>query len=277
MDFDSKILESKIEEVYQAIKNADGMVVITGAGMGVDSGLGTFRGTTAVKYTNELGLGYEDLCSPDAYKKYPELTNSFWSEMITAFNKAQPHEGYSILKEIGSKLPHGLFSFTTNIDGFWEGFVPEDRLVEIHGSTKYLQCSIQEKGKCFEDVWRRDEIKTENEPIPCIHCGKRSRPAVMMFNDWMFNERVVNQQKANYGAWLAKMKNKKLVILEIGCGGTVETVRATSSSLARKFNTRVYRVNPDKSDENKSYVTLIKMGALAFLIALKARFTVCHE
>lgn len=273
MEIDTKISEDKIEEVYQAIKNADGMVVITGAGMGVDSGLGTFRGTTAVKYTNDLGLGYEDLCSPDSYKKYPELTNSFWSEMIAAFTRVRPHEGYSILKEIGSKLPYGFFSFTTNIDGFWEEFVPEDRLIEIHGSTKYLQCSVQEKGNCFKDVWRRPDNETEDGPVPCIHCGKRSRPAVMMFNDWMFNERIVNQQKANYGSWLTKMKNKKLVILEIGCGDTVATARAASSALARKFNTRIYRINPDKSEEHKSYVTSIKMGALAFLIALKNKFS----
>lgn len=266
MNSDSDI----ISRIHDLIFSADGMVVITGAGMGVDSGLGTFRGITAVKYENELKLGYEDLCTPDAYKKYPELTDNFWAEMKDAFLKAKPHEGYSILKEIGSKLPHGIFSFTTNIDGFWEGFMSADRLLEIHGSTKYLQCSIRENGKCFNDVWR---IDNQAHNSPCIHCGNRSRPAVMMFNDWMFNDLIVRRQQANYGAWRAKMHKRKMIVLEIGCGNTVKTARVESSNLSRKFGVPIIRINPDQLNSQSSNIITVKSGALEFLVELQKKFT----
>ena len=43
----SEKLERSLDRAAQAIRSADALIVFTGAGMGVDSGLGTYRGANA--------------------------------------------------------------------------------------------------------------------------------------------------------------------------------------------------------------------------------------
>ena len=76
------------------------------------------------------------------------------------------------------------------------------------------------------------EAFRSNHP-KCIHCGELARPSVLMFGDgdWVEDR----QGEDNYQRWEANMRHqckkndKKLVILEIGCGTNVATVRYHSN------------------------------------------------
>jgi len=105
-----------------------------------------------------------------------------------------------------------------------------------------------ENSKQFDRQWKT------SHPL-CIHCGKLARPAILMFGDWKWAG--TNDQQTGYYSWkrlteniLANNPKKKLVIVEIGCGLNVPTVRHESESWLSKKDIdqsqiTLIRINPD--------------------------------
>jgi NAD-dependent SIR2 family protein deacetylase len=57
----------------------------------------------------------------------------------------------------------------------------------------------------------------------CIKCGEISRPNILMFGEDYFKNEITSKQHKNYRNWyydLKKIKDLKLVIIEIGAGKT---------------------------------------------------------
>mmetsp|Transcript_159030 Transcript_159030/g.506493 ORF Transcript_159030/g.506493 Transcript_159030/m.506493 type:complete len:479 (+) Transcript_159030:80-1516(+) len=104
-----------------------------------------------------------------------------------------------------------------------------------------------EKGGPFRENWPR-----------CPACDGLARPAILMFNDnlWIDDD----QQEIRWIAWKravravagrsrAEGRRSRVLILEIGCGANVTTVRTSVERAARQFaeeaTVTVARVNPD--------------------------------
>tara|TARA_R110002050_G_scaffold273253_3_gene417322 strand:+ start:158 stop:856 length:699 start_codon:yes stop_codon:yes gene_type:complete len=160
---------------------------------------------------------------------------------------------------------HKVMAYTSNIDGHWiEAGFPQDRVCEIHGSVRYLQCVRGEVCKPLEAkkkkereaeedddeeeeeedyqsfVWpsagvlsqmklteRQDSI-TEDSPIPrCPHCADLARPNVLMFSDWRQVDPRYTSPAANYGHLWKTIEDEKasFCIVEVGCGIDVDCVR----------------------------------------------------
>ena len=98
--------------------------------------------------------------------------------------------------------------------------------------------------------------------VHCSHCGGLARPCVLMFDDGAWVGETASgplgpghSQARSYRAWekavKAEMKaggRKRLVVLEVGSGLRVPTVRQHSERLLRhtlKFGGRLIRINPD--------------------------------
>lgn len=105
------------------------------------------------------------------------------------------------------------------------------------------------------------EAFTENHPR-CPKCGGPARPAILMFYDSAWQD--VFSQKERWQEWstavkrLAKARAQRslelrplrAVVLEIGAGGNVTTVRNTAEDTVLKWreagaDARLFRVNPD--------------------------------
>ena len=74
----------------------------------------------------------------------------------------------------------------------------------------------------------------------CVHCGGCARPAVMMFMDDGYVED--EDQCERWAAWrsavaaLAPVKGWRVVVLEVGCGANVTTVRSQAESLLQQLS-----------------------------------------
>ncbi|MBF0398709.1 MAG: NAD-dependent deacetylase, partial [Desulfobacterales bacterium] len=126
-----------------------------------------------------------------------------------------------------------------------------ERIEECHGSIHHLQC-IQ---PCTDQIWTEeglivnvDEIKFEAEnPLPgCKNCCNLSRPNVLMFGDSNWISQRTDEQSLNLQKWLQKIKTEKgnLVIIELGAGLSVPTVRRTSESILKSIKGILIRINP---------------------------------
>ena len=156
-----------------------------------------------------------------------------------------------------------FFIFTSNVDGHAvaSGFL-EDEVYEIHGCSNIWQCKDDyfcvKADDCFNALnkgllWRapkdfRFDVDTETMLVHdseeekegwrqhprCPHCSGLSRPSTYMFGDMWWADHKPPRER--YLAWekvvldYVQSGNKKLVILEVGCGTNIETVRSHTES-----------------------------------------------
>ena len=115
-----------------------------------------------------------------------------------------------------------------------------------------------------------DNLPTFNEEtfiadwLPkCTHCGNMSRPNVSMFGDVEFYGKPYEHQRKRLNDWLSNTKkyNKKLVILEIGCGINPHSLRMSNGKMpVFDNNIGTIRLNPIDEQEDKETIH-ISMGA----------------
>ncbi len=264
-----------IKKAAIAIKEAKYLLITAGAGMGVDSGLPDFRGNEgfwrAYPIAKKLGLNFQALANPTWFDINPSLAWAFYGHRLNLYRNTTPHEGFKVLKN----LPHNKFVFTSNVDGqFQKAGFDEKKIVEIHGSIHYLQCTLP----CCEEIWENKEIvRVDMErfralDIPkCKFCKRVARPNILMFGDFRFVEKRVNEQLNRYASWLRGIDDK-LVIVEIGAGKAVPTVRLESERIRDLFGATLIRINPRESEGGDIEISLGAKEALLKIAAFMLQF-----
>ncbi len=261
------------EKAAEIIKNSDALLIGAGAGMGVDSGLPDFRGTSgfwrAYPPIAKLGLKFEEMAAPRWFSEKPRLAWAFYGHRFNLYKKITPHIGFKHLLELGNKMKLGYFVFTSNVDGHFQktGFKDEN-IYEIHGSINYLQCN----DSCTQKIWKADfenlDIDTEKfearGDLPkCPHCGALARPNILMFGDWHWLPNRADLQYNNYINWTTNLRKEKakLVILEFGAGKAIPSVRKNSEKLLHNLDAKLIRINPRDYDTPLEQIGL-PVGAL---------------
>jgi NAD-dependent SIR2 family protein deacetylase len=249
-------IDEKIKFAARSVKSADALLITAGAGMGVDSGLPDFRGKegfwNAYPAIAKLGLRFEEMADPAWFRKSPGLAWAFYGHRLNLYSDAIPHGGFQQLLELGSKKPQSYFVFTSNVDGQFQkaGFASE-RIVECHGSIHHFQCITP----CSDALWVAGEERLAvdeqmfqaAEPLPkCGKCGGMARPNILMFNDGRWVGSRTHTQHIWFERWLNRLEKTaaRLVVIELGAGAAVPTVRHASESVLRKLNSTLIRINP---------------------------------
>lgn len=246
----TEALSLAAEMIYQS----DSIIIAAGAGMGADSGLPTFRGNDgfwkAYPALGEAQFNFQSIACPDAFYSHPLLAWGFYAHRLSLYRETQPHAGFDLLKKWGEQKTHGTAVFTSNVDGqFQKASFSPDLIDECHGSIHYLQCLKP----CCSDIWPADEfipVVDEklclllNEPPRCPHCGGLARPNIMMFGDYGWIEAREITQSQQLQAWLKTVS--KPVIIEIGAGMAIPSVRFFSQQICQKFDAFLVRINLDK-------------------------------
>jgi NAD-dependent SIR2 family protein deacetylase len=265
----------------EVISHADALLVAAGAGMGVDSGLPDFRGPEgfwrAYPAYARLGLRFEEMASPDHFRQDPPLGWGFYGHRTNLYRATRPHEGFAILKRWADSRPGGGFVFTSNVDDHFRraGFGP-DQIVECHGSIEWRQCLVD----CGAGIFPADdsEIPIDPEtfratgPLPsCPDCGGLARPNILMFGDWSWDSTRTDAQQARMRRWLLKLDDDaKLVIVEVGAGLAVATVRRFTENLAATLGATLIRINLRDPEVPNGGIGLA-MGGLDALRAIDDR------
>jgi NAD-dependent SIR2 family protein deacetylase len=237
----------RVQQAVAWLRDADGLLVTAGAGMGVDSGLPDFRGNAglwrAYPALAEAKRDFQSIANPRAFEDEPELAWGFYGHRLQLYRETEPHPGFAILKRWGERAERGAFVFTSNVDGhFQRAAFAEGRTEEHHGSIHYLQCTEPCSSRidsAADFVPQVDERACRHTgPLPrCKHCGAVSRPNILMFWDSAWLSSRADAQAARRARWLASVK--RLVVLEVGAGTALPTVRRFSE----RHGPRVIRIN----------------------------------
>lgn len=230
------------------LRQADGLLITAGAGMGIDSGLPDFRGPggfwSVYPALGRARIAFESIANPAAFASDARLAWGFYGHRLDLYRRTEPHAGFGLLLDIAKDMPHGIHAFTSNVDGQFQkaGFASET-ICEVHGSIHHLQCA---EG-CSQQIWSAENFHPDIDSercrlvgdLPhCPHCGALARPNILMFGDWGWIERRTTAQYQRLQRWLVEAEN--LVCIEIGAGTNIPTVRHFSEDCGG----RLIRINP---------------------------------
>jgi NAD-dependent SIR2 family protein deacetylase len=86
-------------------------------------------------------------------------------------------------------------------------------------------------------------MRSVNVPV-CPNCGGTARPSIPLYGDWSFVGTRLDGQRKNFIDFLQRIRNKALVVIEIGAGTTMPVVRNVTERLyLNSGNASVIRIN----------------------------------
>lgn len=239
------------ETITNLFNEAEVLIISTGAGMGKDSGLPTFRNEDGLwgQIEGEEGRSIFEISNPAYLKENPIKAWQLYALRMKMFAEHEPHKGFYIIQDWINKYFDDYFVLTSNIDGYFQraGY-DKNKIRELHGAMDYLQCS---EPYC-EDVWEF-KVDYENiltnpslEGLPKSHCNPEvlARPNIYMFRDYSFVFTRANEQKKRFEEFLNQHQGKPKVVLEIGSGPHVQSIRMKSRELIKNHQAILIRINP---------------------------------
>ena len=102
------------------------IVILTGAGISAESGLKTFRDSDGLWE----GYNIEDVATPEAWRRNPELVQNFYNERRKSVIEAQPNAAHIALAKLEEK--YDVTIITQNIDDLHERG-GSTNVVHLHG------------------------------------------------------------------------------------------------------------------------------------------------
>jgi NAD-dependent SIR2 family protein deacetylase len=267
-----------LDEAAEALRGADALVVTAGAGMGVDSGLPDFRGPQgfwkAYPMYERLGLSFVDAANPAHFTRDPAFGWGFYGHRLNLYRDTVPHEGFRILRRWAERYGLDTFVATSNVDGqFQKAGFDEDAVLEVHGSIHHLQCLEP----CCGTIWPNDEqVPVDRETMRALHiplcprCGGVARPNILMFGDWSWISHRTRDQEMRFDRFLGDADGGRMVVVEMGAGSDIATIRSMTERLGRSPGVTVIRINPREPKIFAPHLS-IPQGALAALGAIEAR------
>ena len=159
-----------MDHVRALLRSARSVAALTGAGVSAESGIPTFRGA------NGLWKQYrpEDLATPEAFARNPELVWKWYDWRRGIIAQAKPNAGHTALAELEQRVPDFTL-ITQNVDDLHDD-AGSRRILKVHGSIWTVRCV----GCGRENVDRRAPLP---EIPPRCQCGALLRPGVVWFGE----------------------------------------------------------------------------------------------
>ena len=145
------------------------LVILTGAGMSAESGIKTFRDSDGLWENYRI----EDVCTPEALERNPELVNHFYNERRKQLYEARPNAGHKGLAGLENYFDVRII--TQNIDDLHER-AGSKHVLHLHGELKKVRSSKNPDSIYDLKGW---ELK------PGTRCedGSLLRPHVVFFGE----------------------------------------------------------------------------------------------
>lgn len=201
------------------LKEANHVVIFTGAGMSTESGLPDFRSSEGLWKQKDPSK----LASTEALNNHFEDFIAFYRQRILGVEEYGPHKGHRILAKWEK---NGMIRsiITQNVDGFHH-MAGSQRVAELHGTLRKLYCQA-----CRKEYESKAYVNNEYY----CNCGGVLRPSIVLFGEALPQDMFqfaleetehadlfivlgssLSVSPANQFPLLAKENNAKLVIVNM--------------------------------------------------------------
>lgn len=149
------------------------LIVLTGAGISAESGISTFRDAGGLWEQHRI----EDVATPEAWQKNPELVLRFYNQRRERLKAAEPNPGHRALVELESH--YDVHIITQNVDDLHEK-AGSSQILHLHGEL----CKVRSEGHehlvydwhgdlnpgdlCERGFQLRPHIVWFGEPVPML-------------------------------------------------------------------------------------------------------------
>jgi len=172
---------NKIDTVANMVLEAKRVVVFTGAGHSTESGIADFRSPGGIwdRFDPNEFTYQKFLSSEVSREKYWEFSKLLWPTI----DRAEPNRGHYAIAEL-HHIGRLDCVITQNIDGLHQkSGIPEEKVIELHGTMKWVICLECGRRYPREEIQRRLEL---GEKVPrCDDCGGITKPAIIAFGQPM--------------------------------------------------------------------------------------------
>lgn len=143
-------------------------VVLTGAGISAESGLQTFRDSGG------LWEGYrvEDVCTPEAFARSPQIVIDFYNARRRAAAAAEPNAAHFALADL--ERAYDVQIITQNVDDLHER-AGSGKVLHLHGELNKLRSTVDENEIL---PWRGDQTLADRDSR-----GRPLRPHIVWFGE----------------------------------------------------------------------------------------------
>ena len=212
-------------ELITCLRSCAHAAALTGAGVSQESGLKTFRDAK-----DGLWGQYrpEDLATPEAFERTPELVWEFYAVRRLKAGEVQPNAGHIALAELERYVPHFTL-ITQNVDGLHR-LAGSECIVELHGNIMRIKCS--DNCGVIKD-WEATQGKTPT----CPTCGAKLRPDVVWFGEFLPSDELATAIQASRTCE---------VFFSIGTSGLVQPA-ASLPLLAKQAGAVIVEINIEET------------------------------
>ncbi|MEM7530032.1 MAG: NAD-dependent deacylase [Pseudomonadota bacterium] len=148
------------------------IVILTGAGVSAESGLGTFRDEDGLWSEYDL----EEVATPEGYAANPALVLDFYNQRRANCREAAPNPAHFALARLAKEYPGRVTLITQNIDDLHER-AGSPEVLHMHGEIMRARCADCEA----RPAWTGD-ITLKSGCAQCESVG-RIRPDVVWFGE----------------------------------------------------------------------------------------------
>jgi NAD-dependent deacetylase len=209
------------------------LIILSGAGISAESGLGTFRGAGGLWE----GVSVMEVASLEAWKNNPEGVLRFYNERRRAMLHAEPNEAHRALARLEDL--YDVTIITQNVDDLHER-AGSSRVIHLHGEIAKAQSSIDPS---IVLPWRNDIQPGDRCPL-----GSQLRPFVVM----------LGEQVRSIHASIAAIKDADFLIV---VGTSLEVFPAASLLHHVPRNTHKYIVDPSPRLSRDQGFTAVRQPA----------------
>ena len=164
----------------------ESIVILTGAGVSAESGLATFRGPDGLWEGHRV----EDVATPEAFARDPELVHKFYDARRAKLALVEPNEAHRALARLDSEWPGELLLVTQNVDDLHER-AGSKRLIHMHGELA--------SGWCLRCNERFGWTGPMGERAGCPNCGTTGmvRPDIVWFGEMPYEMERIDEALRN--------------------------------------------------------------------------------
>lgn len=172
-----------------AIRDADSVVALTGAGVSTASGIPDFR--------SEDGLWTEYDPNDFHVRRFRSDPEGFWAERVELVEElfgdgVEPNAAHEALADLEA-AGHLDTLVTQNVDGLHQAAGSTDP-IEIHGNGRRVVCTGCRRRFEADPVF--DRVRDGELPPTCEQCGEVLKPDVVLFGEQLPDEALFRAHSA---------------------------------------------------------------------------------
>ena len=175
-------MKNQYEALKQIIKESNNIVVFTGAGISVPSGIPDFRGADGIyNQKTKFKASPEDIISHTFFVNNTEDFYSFYKDKM-CYPKAEPNAAHKYFADL-EKKGKNVIVVTQNIDGLHQK-AGSSIVYELHGTIHQNFC--QRCGRMFG----LDYVMNANGVPHCDKCGGIVKPNVVLYEEGLDEDTI---------------------------------------------------------------------------------------